>query len=85
MTVEDTESIFGEKKSTFLDLRRKAALKATGEVGRPGWVDFVQAKYADWHERQYGKACVPDKITLYRWWDEIVEVAVRIAIKRGLT
>ena len=85
MTVEDTEAIFGEKKRTFLDLRRKAALQDTGEVGRPGWVDYVQAKYADWHENRYGKADVPAKITLYRWWDEIVEVAVRIAIKRGLT
>lgn len=84
MTVEDTESVFGDKKKTFLDLRRQAALIESGEVGRPGWVDYVQAKYADWHERQYGKACVPAKITLYRWWDEIVEVAVRIAIKRGL-
>ena len=84
MTVEDTEAIFGEKKRTFLDLRRKAALQDTGEVGRPGWVDYVQAKYADWHENTYAKADVPTKITLYRWWDEIVEVAVRIAIKRGL-
>ena len=84
MTVEDTESVFGEKKRTCLDLRRKAALQDTGEVGRPGWGDYVQAKYADWHENRYGKADVPAKITLYRWWDEIVEVAVRIAIKRGL-
>ena len=84
MTVEDTEAIFGEKKKAFIEMRRFAENINTGEVGRPGWVDYVQARYADWHERQYGKAFVPSKKTMQNWWNDIIEVAVRVAIRRGI-
>ena len=84
MTVEDAEKVFGERKREFLNIRRYADSEESSGVGRPGWVDCVQARYAAWHESRYGKADVPAKVTMYRWWDEIIEVTVRIAIKRGL-
>ena len=84
MTVEDAEKVFGEKKREFLNMRRYADGVESTCVGRPGWVDCVQARYADWHEQRYGKACAPARMTMYKWWDEIVEVTVRIAIRRGL-
>ena len=84
MTIEDAESTLSDKKNIFLELRRRAEqIDAIREVGRPGWVDYVQVRYADWHEREYGKACLLSKNTLHGWWNEIVDVTVRIAIKRG--
>lgn len=83
-TIENAESTLSEKKQAFLDFRRRAEhLDFTREVGRPGWVDYVQVKYADWHERNYDTDYLPSKKTLHLWWNEIVNVTVRIAIARG--
>ena len=84
-TVEDAERTLGEKKREFLTLRRIAeSLSDTGDVGRPSWVPFVQVRFADWHERKYGKAFVPSDKTFRIWWNDIVDAVVRIAIRRGL-
>jgi hypothetical protein len=86
MTVEDTESTLGDKKLAFLDIRRLAEkLKHEGiqERGRPAWVPYTQERYADWHHRKYGGDYMPASRDLYRWWTDIVNIAVRIAIKRG--
>ena len=84
LTIEDTESTLSKKKQVFIEFRRRAEqLEFIKEVGRPGWVDYVQVKYAEWHEREYGKAYLPSKNTLHSWWNEIIDVAVRIAIRRG--
>jgi hypothetical protein len=84
MTIKDAESTLSEKKQAFIEFRRRAEeLDFIKEVGRPGWVDYVQVKYAEWHEREYGKAYLPSKNTLHSWWNEIVDVTVRIAIRRG--
>ena len=83
-TIEDAESTLSEKKQAFLDIRRRAEqLEFVREVGRPGWVDYVQVQYADWHERNYGTEYLPSKKTLHLWWNEIIDVTVRIAIRRG--
>jgi hypothetical protein len=85
-TIEDTEKTLGEKKLAFLFIRRwvhKQQEAGGTEKGRPGWVDESQARYADWFYRRYGQASYPDPKTMTRWWDEIVNVAVRIAIARG--
>ena len=84
-TVEDATRTLGDKKRAFLQLRRLAeSIDNGGEVGRPSWIDFVQIRFADWHERKYGKAFIPAKRTMFCWWNEIVETTVRIAIRRGL-
>ncbi|MDT8900058.1 hypothetical protein [Anaeroselena agilis] len=86
-TIEDTEKSLGEKKLAFLNVRRWVHRQqqevGNTEKGRPGWVDESQARYADWFYRRYGRANCPDPKTMTRWWDEIVNVAVRIAIARG--
>jgi hypothetical protein len=85
MTVEDTEKVFSDKKQAFIAFRRKAReLEPSAEVGRPGWVDYVQVRYAEWHEKRYGKYVLHDKKTFSVWWNEIVNIAVRIALARKL-
>lgn len=85
ITIEDTEKCLGEKKLAFLSARRWVHNQQLddGKEGRPGWVDASQAKYAEWFFRRYGRPSYPDRRTVFRWWDEIVNVTVRIAIARG--
>lgn len=86
ITVEDTEKCLGEKKLAFLNVRRwvhNQQQEGGNEKGRPGWVDASQARYADWFYRRFGRTSCPNRNTLFTWWDEIVNVAVRIAIARG--
>lgn len=83
--VEDTEKVLGEKKLALLDARRwvEEQRRGNAEVGRPGWVEGTGARYADWHMRRYDSYYEPTRKTLFIWWDEIINIAVRIAIKRG--
>ncbi|GMB01059.1 hypothetical protein [Pelosinus sp. IPA-1] len=84
ITIENAESTLSNKKKAFLEFRRRAEIiENAKEVGRPGWVDYVQVRYADWHEKEYGKTCLLSKNTLHSWWNDIVDVTVRIAIKKG--
>lgn len=84
MVIEKMELTLSDKRKIFLELRRRAELIETSEVGRPGWVGYVQAKYADWHYRQYGKGYPPSKQTMCKWMNDIVDVAVRLAIREGV-
>ena len=85
MTIEDTERCLSEKKRTYLDIRRRSAeIEVQQEIGRPGWVDYVQVRYAEWHRRRYGGEYLPSRRQMFRWWNEIVDIAVRIAIRRGV-
>lgn len=59
-------------------------LDRSRDVGRPGWVDYVQARYAEWHDRRYGQGYPPSKRTMIGWMDNIIDVTVRIAIKQGV-
>lgn len=86
MTIEDTERVIGEKKLAFLDARRwvdKQQRKSTPEKGRPGWISATQARYADWFFCRFNQTSYPDSKTVTKWWDEIVNITVRIAIARG--
>jgi hypothetical protein len=83
ITIEDTERILSRKKKAFLDFRRLAEKISTGEPGRPGWSAFVSTRFADWHYREYGYEFVPTDRTMREWWHHIVDIAVRIAIRRG--
>lgn len=87
MVVEDTEKTLGEKKRALLSIRRQAeVIKHDGsqpEGGRPPWMSYTQVKYAEWHERRFGTYYEPSRKTVFNWWDETINIAVRIAIKRG--
>lgn len=88
MTIEDTESTLSEKKRAFLDARRwvdeqQQEFDPGAEGGRPGWIDRTVIRYAKWHERRYGRYYEPSRRAIMYWWNEIINVAVRIAIKRG--
>lgn len=85
-TVLDVEKIVGPQKKIFIEVRRRAEeSKSDGiaAVGRPGWVSYTQATYADKVYRMYGYEQVPSERTMITWWNQIVELAVRVAIKRG--
>ena len=83
LTIEDVERVFGEKKLVFLELRRRAANLEFNTVGRPAWTGYVQVKYADWFYRKYGKASVPGKQTMLEWWNDMVDLTARVAIRHG--
>jgi len=86
MTIEAMEMTLSEKKQAFLELRRRAEElnSKKREKGRPGWIDYVQPRYADWHERRYSCAFVPSKRVMYNWMDELIDITVRIAIRGGI-
>lgn len=81
MVVESMEKTLSEKKRAFLDFRRRAEVVETKGVGRPPWVDYVQARYGMWHEQRYGVAFVPSRRAMITWMNDIVDVTVRIGIK----
>lgn len=87
-TIELVESILGEKKLVFLRVRREAAyIQDRFERGRPAWVVYTQHQYADEMAKRYQSQ--PEKFwiserTLKTWWQEIVDLTVRIALKKGL-
>jgi hypothetical protein len=85
MTIECMESTLSEKRKAFLEFRRRAEQLDNGcEVGRPGCLDYVQVKYAEWHQKRYGYGFPPSKQTMCRWMKDIIDVTVRIAIRQGV-
>lgn len=84
ITIEDVERILSPKKRVFLEVRRRAEeIKYDGDNGRPDWVGYTQCAYADKIMRLYGYEHVPSERTMRAWWNSIVDIAVRIAIRRG--
>jgi hypothetical protein len=86
ITIEDIEKIVSPQKKVFIEVRRRAEeFKNDGiaTVGRPGWVSYTQATYADKIYRMYGYEQVPSERTMMSWWNQVVDLAVRVAIKRG--
>lgn len=77
MTIELVESMLSPKKSSFLQLRREAGDMRGGEPGRPAWVPYVQERLVEKHGIDLGRRA------LFEWWTELVELTVRVAIKRG--
>lgn len=84
MVVESMEKTLSEKRRAFLDFRRRAEVMETKGPGRPPWADYVQAKFSEWHMKRYNCAFVPTRQTMKMWMNGIVDVTVRIAIKKGL-
>jgi len=84
--VEILESLLSEKKLIFLKYRREAAYITKRVRGRAAWVLYVQRHYADEMALQYRTQ--PEKFwlserTIRDWWGQMVELAARIATKRG--
>ena len=78
MTIELVESMLSPKKSAYLQLRREAnGMPGTGERGRPAWVGYVQCALINRHGIDLSESA------MLNWWHEIVELTVRVAIKRG--
>lgn len=84
MTIEDVERILSPKKAIFLEVRRMAEdIKHDGDIGRPNWAGYTQVNYAEKINRLYNYDHVPSDRTMRSWWDSMVDIVVRIAIKRG--
>jgi hypothetical protein len=84
MTIEDTERILSPKKTVFLEVRRQAEdIKHDGDVGRPNWAGYTQVNYAEKLNRLYNYHHIPGDRTMRSWWESMVNIVVRIAIKRG--
>lgn len=77
ITIELVESMLSPKKTWFLKYRREAEDVENNEPGRPAWVDYVQANLMNRHGVEV------DRKTLFAWRMELIDLAVRIAIKRG--
>ena len=78
ITVEKVESMLSPKKTAFLEIRREAELIAgEGDRGRPAWVDYAQAQLMSRHGIDLSRRAMFD------WWRELVELTVRVAIKKG--
>ncbi|WP_373325644.1 hypothetical protein [Sporomusa paucivorans] len=84
IVIEMMERTLSEKRQVYLEFRRRAECLDNNAVGRPGWVGYVQARYADWHERRYGQGYPPSKQTMSKWMNDIVDVTVRLAIRQGI-
>jgi len=77
ITIEIVESMLSPKKAVFLQLRREAVLLQSDEPGRPAWVPYVQERLISKHGVDLSRRA------LFDWWHELVELTVRIAIKRN--
>lgn len=88
--VEDVQRIVGEKKNIFLKIRREAVnviKKSKKERGRPGWVVYVQHQYADALAKRFGSPSENfwlSESAIRALWQELINLAARIATKRRL-
>ena len=91
IVIEMMERTLSEKRQEFLNLRRQVEDELREEAeksidksaGRPGWVGKTQVRYAEWHERRYGRGFVPSKRVMHDWMDNIIDVTARLAIRQG--
>lgn len=85
ITIECLEKTMSEKGRAFLNFRRQAEIMADKKngAGRPGWVDYVQVKYGEWFYKRYGRPFIPSRRVMYNWMNKMVDVTVRIAIRKG--
>ena len=91
LAIELMEKTLSEKSKKYLELRRdaeaehkKAQKRGFHKRGRPGWVDYVQPRYAEWFYKRYGKATIPDWDKMSEWMNRIVDIATGIAIGKGI-
>lgn len=86
MAIEMMEQTLSEKGRKYLDLRRDAEHqphKGNELGGRPGWVEYVQPRYAEWFYYRFGGESVPTERTMSTWMYKIIDTTVRIAIDKG--
>lgn len=83
-TISDALKALPEQHRAFIEFRRKAEQISFDNRGKPAWFDYVQARYADWYYKTYGKASVPSKRCFQAWWSNAVNIVVRAAIRKGL-
>lgn len=88
LVIELAEKTLSEKSKKYLELRREAEyerqkriIEGNNPPGRPGWVEYVQPRYAEWFYKRYGKEFVPTERAMNQWMHKIIELTVRIAIK----
>ena len=86
MVIEAMERTLSDKSKKYLELRRDANIQIykKSKPGKPKWVDFVQAEYALWYVEEYRRSIEPPtRKTMCLWMNNIVNITVRIAIKKG--
>ena len=77
ITIEMVESMLSPKKTAFLAIRRESEGPSMNDRGRPAWVDYAQMQLMERHGIDLSRRAMFD------WWREIVELTVRVAIRRG--
>ena len=77
ITIELVESMLSPKKTAFLSIRRESEGQSMNDRGRPAWVDYAQIQLMERHGIDLSRRAMFD------WWREIVELTVRVAIRRG--
>ena len=77
ITIELVESMLSPKKTAFLSIRRESEGRSMNDRGRPAWVDYAQIQLMERHGIDLSRRAMFD------WWREIVELTVRVAIRRG--
>lgn len=84
LVIEMVESALSDKMKYFLNAWRNAEHNAKSAGGRPGWYDQARNEYSDWFEKKYGGYFLPSNKTLQGWRNKIIDVTVRLAIRKGV-
>ena len=86
LVIEGVQDTLGPKKRLFLDLRRKAAGLNKTVRGQVVWRTYVQSHYAEIMAKEHGTTkdifWLHDN-TIGKWWNEIVEMVMYVALKKG--
>ena len=88
--VDDVLSIIGEKQRILVKVRREALshLKSTvKDRGRPGWLIYVQRRYAEELAKLYGVSAEDywtNPRNLQRIWCDVVDLTVKVGYIKGL-
>ncbi|MBR4694825.1 MAG: hypothetical protein IKO94_01950, partial [Selenomonadaceae bacterium] len=79
-TIEILRRTLGERKNIFLRVRVEAARpkKVTPLKGRPGWVGYVQRRYAEELEKRFLVGETYSDKAIRACWQGILEKAVDI-------
>ncbi len=84
--IELVEETLSEEKKIFLECRRETAFSPAGKgPGRPAWVVYVQKQYAERMAEKYNTAVEKfwvSETTIKNWWNEVVNLTARVAIKK---
>jgi len=79
VAVEDMLRNVKDEIILFVELRQEAELLEGGEVGRPAWYDYVEAKYSMQSEKRLGRYYLPGRDTMFRWLSDCKNSLLEIA------